>query len=453
MKSSMFIHEFNIKIKNLSLSREEELVLEKLVAAGKMIGRIYKKQFDADYLGSNFYPHDATFAEIEKAAQKDKSILDPYTIVERNDKGDLVAIPYHKKYAKELTPVIKLIGEAAEETKDKDFNRYLRARVTALKNGLYEETDIVWLTTKQFKINFVIGPIERYDDKLFFRKCSYQSWVGVLNKNATKEAVDFRDVIFSSQRKIIAPEEKVRLQEKVTLRVDDTLLFSGLISRFMFTGVNLPNDVRLMEKYGSVVTIFLTCLDEKFEEQHYPIFQKVFEKSFQALYTKEQLRLGTFRNILVHEIAHPLLRFRGAEDRLKNLFPVFDEISAYVYGVKSCGLLLLKDVITQKELEAIMVMFLCRAFTWWEDYQKDKGVIQYLQGYAIALNFLSEAGAIREHNGIFWPNFTKFFVCLEELASVLERILAEGTYSETKNFLTHYGSLSTIDQFARTIRI
>lgn len=453
MENSMFIHEFNIKIKNLSFSREEELILNKLIAAGKMIGRIYRKQFDPDHPGSNFYPHDASFAEIEKAAQKDKSILDPYTIVERNDKGDLVAIPYHKKYAKELTPVIKLIGEAAEETKDKEFKRYLRARATALKNGLYEQADIVWLTTKPFKINFVIGPIERYDDKLFFKKCSFQSWVGVLDEVATQEAINFRDVIFSSQRKIIAPEEKVRLQEKVTLRVDKTLLFSGLISRFMFTGTNLPNDVRLMEKYGSVVTIFSTCLDEKFEEQHYSIFQKVFEKSFQIAYTKEQLRLGTLRNILVHEIAHPLLRFRGAESRLKNLFPVFDEITAYVYGVKSCGLLLLKDIITQKELEAIMVMFLCRAFTWWEDYQKDKGVIHYLQGYAIALNFLFESGAIREHNGIFWPNFTKFFVCLEELASVLERMLAEGTYTEAKNFLARYGSLATIDKFARQNRV
>lgn len=453
MDSSTFVHEFNIKIKSLSLSKEEESVLGKLIAAGRLIGEIYKKQFNPDYLGSNFYPHDATFEEIEKAAQKDKKILDPYTVVERNNKGDLVAVPYHQKYAKELAPVIKLIKKAADEAGNKEFKRYLHARAKSLKDGTYEETDIIWLTSKVFKINFVIGPIERYDDKLFFRKCSYQSWVGVLDDKATQEAINFRDVIFSSKRKIIAPNEKIRLQEKVTLRVDKTLLFSGLISRFMFIGTNLPNDVKIMEKYGSVVTIFQTSLEEKFEQQHYPIFKQVFEKSFQELYTKEQLRLGSLRNILVHEIAHPLLRFREAEDRLKNLFPVIDEIVAYVYGVKSCGLLLLKDIITQKELEAIMVMFLCRAFTWWEDYQKDKGVIQYLQGYAIALNFLFETGAIREHNGIFWPNFTKFFVCLEELASVLERILAEGTYSEAKNFLARYGSLAMIDQFAHKIRI
>ena len=108
----------------------------------------------------------------------------------------------------------------------------------------------------------------------------------------------------------------------------------------------------------------MTSLDEKFNSQHYKIYQKVFEKTFQKGYTKDQLKKGTLRNILVHEIAHPLIKYRRAEGRLKNLFPIYDEIGAYVLGVKNCGLLLLKDIISQKELEAIMVMFLCRAFTW-----------------------------------------------------------------------------------------
>lgn len=447
MTTNAYIHLFKAKIDKLN--KEEQALLKNLLEASRLISDIYAIQFDQKYLGSNFYPHDVTLQELETEAKNNPQILDPYTMVERNTSGKLVAIPYHVKFKKELNPIIKYIREAAKITDDKEFKDYLLARATSLEDGSYENADIVWLESKVFKFNFYIGPAERYNDQLMFKKCAYQAWVGIINEKVTNEATNFKSIIASSQRKAINPSEKIMQHGVLSIRADNTILFSGLISKFMFTGADLPNEPRLVERYGSEATIFLTSLDEKFDNQHYKIYQKVFEKTFQKGYTKEQLRLGTLRNILVHEIAHPLIKYRGNENRLKNLFPVFDEIGAYVIGVKNCGLLLLKDVISQKELEAIMVMFLCRAFTWYEDYQSNKGVVQYVQGYALALNFLFENGAIRVHNGIFWPNFTKFFVCLDELASVFERMLAEGNYQEAKNFLDQYGSLSVFDQFSK----
>jgi len=449
MQNNPFVHEFKIDLKDLS--KEEQLVLLSLIEAGKLIGEIYKNQYNKNFPGSNFYPHNVSKKEIEQEAIKNKEILNPYTMVEKNSDGKLNAIHYHQKFASNIISLTKILERAERNSTDQELKKYLKVVIKSLLEGKYEEAMIAWLTSKNLKINFVIGPIERYDDKLFFKKCAYQSWVGIIDKKATEEAIKFRDIIFTSKRKTIAPVEKIHLQEKITLRIDKTLLFSGLISRFMFTGTNLPNEVKIMEKYGSIITIFLSSLEEKFNSQHFPIFQKVFEKTFQKQYSKEQLKIGTLRNILVHEIAHPLLRFRGAEERLKDLFPVFDEISAYTLGVRSCGLLLLKDVISQKELESIMVMFLCRAYSWWQDYQKDEGVVDYVKGYAIALNFLFESGAIREKDGIFWPNFTKFFVCLDELSHTLEKILASGNYNDASKFLLQYGSLNIFSKFASKI--
>jgi len=143
---------------------------------------------------------------------------------------------------------------------------------------------------------------------------------------------------------------------------------------------------------------------------------------------------------------HPVTKY------LKEYFPIFDEITASVYGVKACGSLLLKNIITQKELESIMVMFTALAFSWWISYQKEHGVIHYAQGFAIALNYFLESGAIREANGFSWPNFTKLFVSIDELASTLERILAVGTYEDAKDFVDKYASLDIFKRFDTNLK-
>src|SRR3972149_2567379 len=152
------------------------------------------------------------------------------------------------------------------------------------------------------------------------------------------------------------------------------------------------------------------------------------------------------------ENSNTLLRHRDSERRLKEYFPVFDEISASIYGVKACGSLLLKDVISQKELEAIMVMFVARAFSWWTSYLKEPSIIHYAQGFAIALNYFLESGAIREAGGFSWPNFTKLFVSINELADTLERILAVGTYEDAQHFVEKYASLEIFEGFRPNLK-
>src|SRR3990167_9679944 len=138
---------------------------------------------------------------------------------------------------------------------------------------------------KPYKINFVIGPIERYNDKLFFTKCCYQSWVGIMDYRQTGDAIKFKDYIVGSRRKVLAPSEKVDFLEKIQIRVDNTLIFSGLISRFMFTSTNLPNDVNIMEKHGSEITIFKPAFDQKCQKERQPIFNTIFEEEFKKAYS------------------------------------------------------------------------------------------------------------------------------------------------------------------------
>lgn len=454
IKKRRCIKKFEVNLDDLfhlKLDKRDKKILGKLVEAAESICVIYEKQVNDKYLGGNFYPNDATKEEIEKAALKDPAILGPYTMVERKN-GQLVAIPYHVKFKNELVKITKLLNEAASITANRELARRLRAQSEALLNGNYAASDIYWLSLKPYKIDIVIGPIERYDDKLFFTKCAYQAWVGVMDESETQEAVQLKETIYASHQRIFAPFHKVNFLDKIQVRVDNTLIFSGLITRYGFTSTNLPNDVNLMEKYGSEITVFKQSFDEKFKTLHHPIFHRVFEENFQISYQVDILKRGSLRNTVLHEISHPLMRYRDAESRLKELFPIFDEISASVYGVKACGALLLKNAISQKELEAIIVMFICKAFSWWFDYLKQPSTIHYTKGYAIALNYFLENGSLKETDGISWPNFTKLFVSFEELATILERILSVGSYKEAQQFVDRYGSLDVFQRFQSRLR-
>lgn len=435
----------------IKLTSSEKKVCELLVGAAQAVAAIYQKQENNHFPGANFYPANAAKEEVLQAARQNPDILSPYTVVERK-RGKLVPVPYHIKYKKQLEKIAVLVRKAAKITDNKEFASRLHVQANTLLNGNYEASDVYWLSMKPYKIDFVIGPLERYDDKMFFTKCSYQAWVGIMDEKQTKDAIQFKDYIISARRKVLAPSEKVEFFNKIQIRVDDTLIFSGLIARFMFTSSNLPNDVNTMEKHGSEITIFKPSFNQKFDEEHYPLFHAIFEEKFQQGYPVEILRTGSLRNSYLHEIGHPLLRYRDAERRLKEYFPVFDEIGASVFGVKACGSLLLKDVISQKELEAIMVMFIVKAFSWWLSYQKEPSVIHYSQGFAIALNFFLENGAIRQAEGFSWPNFTKLFVSISELSDALERILAIGTYEDAKKFTEKYASLAIFERFKENLK-
>lgn len=446
--STLPVVHFKAKV---DLNANEQKIVKKLLAAAQAIVPIYQKQENPKYPGANFYPHDATKEEILEAAKTDPEILSPYTMVEREN-GRLTAIPYHVKFKKELEKTATFLREAAKLSTNKDFAHRLYLQADALQDGSYEISDIYWVTMKPYKIDIAIGPIDRLDDRLLFKKTSFEAWVGVMDEEKTRNAKILQQAIYDVRRKIYASSEKANFLDKTQLRVDKTLIFSGLFARGMFTSNSLPVDPNLMERYGIEITFFDTSLDIKFNTQHLPIFERIFEKGFQKEYSKDLLREGSFRNVLLHEIGHSLLRYKDAETRLKELFPIIDELSATIYGIKTCGSLVLKGIMSEKELEAIMIMFICRAFTWWIDSKEQPSVEAFAIGHALALNHFLSTGAIQETDGISWPNFTKMFLGIEELSDALERLISSGSYSDAKHFIENYGSLMVYSKFATRLR-
>lgn len=418
--------EFNPKLPKLSAN--EKAVLELLVEAGRLIAPLYLEQEKQKVVGKE---------EIEKAAKKDKEILSPYTVIEKVDE-QLVAVPYHKKYATLLAPIVQKLNEAANLTENKEFRKTLGIQAKALLTGSYDKAIITWLKAKPYILNISIGPVEHYDDQLFFAKASYQVWVGVLDLESTSELNRYKKIILSFQRKALVPTERLNDFKKVKAKVIHVTLFSGFMARTKFVGVNLPMDIRLVEKYGSEITLFNEANDLRLKEQIIPTFRKILPKSFRDGFSWEDLEGGNLGYIAIHELAHSYLYYRNAAKNLQDLFICIYELAATVLGLRLAGALLLQDVITSKQLESMVIAFICRSFYLMSKSKHDKSMVNRTLGSIIFINFLFESGALKQLKGIAIPNFMKTFVSLQELSSILEHLLSSGTRQDAEIFIKKY---------------
>lgn len=450
MTKNLYITAF--KVETDRLTKDELAVLGKLIDAAKLIAEIYSQQMDK-HGNLTFYPADATRAEIERAATKNKQIFSPYTVVERDQDGQLVAVPYHIKYQEALLGVAQKLEEAAQLSTNREFSQVLQIQAQALLNGDYDEAQVAWMKIKPYMIDIAIGPFERIEDQLFFVKRSYQAWVGLMNLALTERANTFKDTTFSARRKFTPSGERVDFMDKAQIRVDNTVIFAGMIAKYGFTATTLPNDIEILEKYGSEATIFWPEVRQALVISHWPIFNLIFAPHFKRSFSDTDLQRGYLYLVMMHEIARILVRYRFAFRRLRELYPIFNEMTIEAQAVKLCGSLLLKDVLCQKEMESILVMFLTRIFDYFLAMQDQPGSKPYVLGNAVLLNSLIASGALQiSKEGISWPNFTKVFIAVTNLADEIEKVLAQGSYQDGQKYLKKHSSLAAFEKFSTALK-
>lgn len=421
--------EFNPKLP--SLSKNEKDVLKLLVEAGRLIAPIYLLQEE------QIATQKISKEEIKKAAKKDSSILSPYTSLEKVD-GKIIATPYYVKYEKFLKPIAEKLNQAAKITNNKNFGRFLKIQAKALLDGSYDAAIRSWLSFKQYILDIQIGPVSYYfDDQIFQGKAPYQAWVGVMDIEGTNRLNNYKTIVLGTQRKTLSGERRGNYEE-VSAKVDEVVLFSGHMARTKFVGINLPMGFNIVEKYGSQITLFNQSNDLRLKEQIMPVFNSIFPKEFREEYTSEDLRRGYLRAVALHELAHSFLYYKNAEKNLRDLFPAIYELAATALGMRLAGTLLLKDRITEKMLESMLVTFLCRSIHYMKQKKINNPMINYVVGGEIFVNFMLENGALKMSKERVVVNFMKIFVSLHELSETLEFLLSSGTYTEAEKFVKKY---------------
>lgn len=450
MKDPQAVKEFTIDKSAYEVLTKDELeILPILIKASKLLADIYLEQEKghSDYPGANLYPPDISDYEIEKATLNDPEILSPYTVVESGPKG-LVATPFHLKFRGRLSEISNLLQKASYKAKNKLFARYLRIASESLLNGNYRRMDEAWLDDKNSNLTFLIGPYERYLDKRFFKKMAYLSFVGIKDPYYTQQAEKIYKILSTT---VGDKPHKYPTPARVQIYSIRNLIFSGFLAQALFMSEHIPSDDTTIQQSGSRLIGYLSSMDYKFNNLLYPIFKSIFEKRFQQSYSEDLLRRGNYYLVFVTGLARQLHRFEGTRERLKQIFPIVEEINSLVSGNQHCKHLVMKGVITQKELEAIIIMHICWWFSEWILAKKSNVREDYLKGDMAALNFLIKEGALHEKDGISWPNFAKIFFEMENLANILTDLLQEGTYQEAKEFLSRYLSPESFKAFDKRL--
>jgi hypothetical protein len=103
------------------------------------------------------------------AAPNAKELMNPFTVVKRDRKGALVAIPYHKAFSREMKAVSTTLKAAAKLIKSPDeapFRAYLLAAADAFVDDSWERADEAWaaMSAENSRWYLRIGPDETYWD-------------------------------------------------------------------------------------------------------------------------------------------------------------------------------------------------------------------------------------------------------------------------------------------------
>lgn len=418
-------------------------ILEKVVAG---VGEIYKLQ-----VKEGFYPKGVSKKRIEEAEKKHPAILSPFTYVSE-ERDHLVAQPYHQRYRKLLEPLVKELEKAARICNNKSFKVYLRARAKSLLDGSYKEADIVWLRVKNYPIDFSIAPFERYLDNLFFNKRIYQAHVGIISNAETKLAKKFQEVLYSSKISYSSHHSMQIPRKGVEVLVEDTPAISGYATDVLFLGEHFPCDLDIMEQFGAKILIYNSQIKLRFEKLHYPVFKSLFEPRFAKKYSKNLLQSVATYNPILYELVRQLHKYVGSRKRMGELYGIIDETNSFASGIQHCKQLFGKGMLSEDEFEAIIINHIVWMFSDWLFYQKNKSLETLVKADAIALNFYLSSGALKERNGIYWPNFSKIFFEIENLAVELSYLLEKGSHQEAEKLINENANLDNFKRLSKNLK-
>ncbi|HIP26881.1 MAG TPA: Zn-dependent hydrolase [Flavobacteriaceae bacterium] len=392
-------------------------------------------------LGANFYPKNMTKEEFEKSTLVDKDSL--YTFIERNDKGELIAIGYNQKFNKQLRKTSQYLLEAAEFAENKGLKKYLLARSKALLNDDYLQSDNLWMDMKTNHLDIVIGPIETYEDQLFGYKAAHEAYVLVKDMEWSKKLAHFVTFLPELQKNLPV-DAKYKAEKpgtKSDLNAYDAIYYSGESNSGGKTiAINLPNDERVQLKKGTRRLQLKNVMKAKFDKILVPIANE--------LITPEQRKFITFdaffANTMFHEVAHGLgikntINGKGSvRTSLKNLSSALEEGKADVLGLYMVMQLHKKGEL-DGDMKDYMTTFMASIFR----SIRFGAASAHGRANMLRFNYFKEKEAfIRNDNGTYTLNYDKITKAMNDLSALILKLQGDGDYDAVEKLMKEKGSIS-----------
>lgn len=253
--------------------------------------------------GVQFYPEDMTKEEFEAWEDDDK--LSQYTMIIRNEDGQLASVWYHDYFSAEIQKVSALLIESAKLAGDEGFRKYLNLRAEALLTDDYLASDMAWMEMRDNNVDLVIGPIENYEDALYGTKAAHEAFILIKDLEWTKKLAHFAQFLPELQKQMpVDPVYKAEVPgSDADLGAYDAIYYAGDCNAGSKTiAINLPNDERVQLAKGSRRLQLKNSMRAKFDKILIPISE--------VLIAQEQRKHVTFdaffSNTMFHEVAHGL---------------------------------------------------------------------------------------------------------------------------------------------------
>lgn len=395
--------------------------------------------FGAKPKGANYYPKDMTKEEFEKWNNPDKT--SQYTLVKRAPDNSLSTVWYHEAYTEQIERAATLLQKAAELADDQKLKEYLRLRAKAFLSDDYYESDMAWMDMKDNTIDFVVGPIENYEDELFGYKAAHEAAILIKDKEWSERLSKYAAMLPELQKQLPVGERYKQEEpgSNSDLNAYDIIYYAGQSNAGGKTiAINLPNDEKVQLEKGSRRLQLKNAMKAKFDNILVPISKVLTDPAEQKNITFDAF----FSNVMFHEVAHGLgikntITGKGpVRDALKEKYSAFEEAKADILGLFMVSWLIEKGELKNVSLEDSYVTYMA-------------GIIRSVRFGAadahgksnmMCFNYFEDNGAFtRNADGTYHVDIEKTRKAVNGWSAMVLKFEGDGDYEGALKYIEKYG--------------
>ncbi|MGM0551319.1 MAG: dipeptidyl-peptidase 3 family protein [Bacteroidota bacterium] len=399
------------------------------------------KGIEAKPAGAQFYPEDMTKEEFKALDDDAKSSL--YTLIRRDSEGNLKVVPYHQAFKAEVEKAATHLKEAAKLAENESFKKYLNLRAEALLTDEYLASDMAWMDVRNNNVDFVVGPIENYEDNLYGYKAAHESFILIKDMEWTKKLDKFAALLPELQKRLpVADEYKTEVPGSDSdMGVYEVVYYAGDCNAGSKTiAINLPNDERVHIEKGSRKLQLKNAMRYKFEKILLPISEVVIDPA-QRKHVKFD---AFFENTMFHEVAHGMgikntINGKGTvREALQEQYSALEEGKADIIGLQIVTQLAEMGELGEKELMDNYVTFMASIFR----SIRFGAASSHGKANMVRFNYFNDKGAFtRNEDGTYTVNFDKMTETMKELGEKILTIQGDGNYEAAKKMVTDLGNI------------
>jgi hypothetical protein len=390
--------------------------------------------------GANFYPVDMTKEEFEAWDNETKTSL--YTLIRRGEDGGLESFPYHVAFKEQVDKAAALLNQAAGLAEDAGLKNYLIKRANALLTDEYYESDVAWMEMKTNTIDFIIGPIENYEDQLFGSKAANESFILIKDREWSEKLVRFAALLPGLQ-KALPCEQKYKNETPgidSDMNVYDALYYAGDCNAGSKTiAINLPNDEKVREEKGSRKLQLKNSMQAKFDKILVPIANILIAED-QRKHVKFD---AFFENVMFHEVSHGLGlgntvdKSSTVREALKDSYTSMEEAKADILGLWCVYQLNEMGELGEKVMMDNFVTFMAGIFR----SVRFGAASAHGKANMIRFYYFQETGAFERDaaTGTYRVNFEKMKEAMLSSSEQILKIQGDGDYTTAKKLIEEQG--------------